>query len=262
MSSNSLALLRKNAGQDIAALAEEHFKHDLQDSDRDILKSAASKISVYVSIGSVVGLGLGALPFDFDDRGQALPDIIPFLKPSTLSGVAAYTTFGFGGFFISRETGILTGSTSAGRTISRDPETRERIETAFRRFRADVLRKEADALDKRKETYFDIFLRGWSKEDQFEFLQEWVPNSIEKQDKDIERQQAKSPLDRKGYVTAASKIDFYLPPQYNLSLSNFFMATQIRDLESHPTPFAKTGISTLMSIKVAFGSNTVLLKRG
>jgi len=36
------------------------------------------------------------------------------------------------------------------RTINRDPEARERIETAFRRFRADVLRKEADALDKKE----------------------------------------------------------------------------------------------------------------
>lgn len=29
-----------------------------------------------------------------------------------------------------------------------DPESKKRIETAFRRFRADVLRKQADALDK------------------------------------------------------------------------------------------------------------------
>ncbi|KAL8765210.1 MAG: hypothetical protein Q9209_007643 [Squamulea sp. 1 TL-2023] len=174
MSSDSLALLRKNAGQDIAALAEEHFKHDLQDSDRDALKSAASKISTHVSIGSIVGLGLGVfLAFRLrrsrmqmfnafranekpthvkfaDGREEAVPDMTPFLRPSTLGDVAAYTFFGFGGLFVGGETGILTGSASAGRTISRDPESRERIETAFRRFRADVLRKEADALDKRK----------------------------------------------------------------------------------------------------------------
>ena len=42
-------------------MAEEHFKHDLQDSDRDTLKSAASKIGTHVTIGSIVGLGLGAL---------------------------------------------------------------------------------------------------------------------------------------------------------------------------------------------------------
>ena len=61
MSVESLALLRKNAGQDISALAEEHLKHDLQDSDRDALNSAASKIKTHVTVGSVLGLGLGTV---------------------------------------------------------------------------------------------------------------------------------------------------------------------------------------------------------
>ncbi|KAL8829826.1 MAG: hypothetical protein Q9170_006006 [Blastenia crenularia] len=172
--SDSLALLRKNAGQEISALAEEHLKHDLQDSDRDALKSAASKISTHISIGTVVGIGLGAfLAFRLrsrrmqmfnafrahekpthvkfaDGRGEAIPDVTPFMKPSTLGDIAAYTFFGFGGLFLGGETGLFTGSASAGRTIMRDPESRERIETAFRRFRADLLRKEADALDKKK----------------------------------------------------------------------------------------------------------------
>lgn len=60
MSTDSIALLRKNAGQDIRALAQEHFKHDLQDSDRDALTSAAGKISTHVSVGSALGLALGA----------------------------------------------------------------------------------------------------------------------------------------------------------------------------------------------------------
>ena len=47
------------------------------------------------------------------------------------------------------ETGLLTGSGSAGRTITKDPESRERIEKAFRKFRADVLRKQADAIDEK-----------------------------------------------------------------------------------------------------------------
>lgn len=72
------------------------------------------------------------------------------MRPTTLGDVAAYTFFGFGGLFIGGEIGILTGSASAGRTISRDSGSRERIETAFRRFRADLLRKEADTLDKKK----------------------------------------------------------------------------------------------------------------
>ena len=49
--------------------------------------------------------------------------------------------------FVGGETGFLTGAWSARRTIRQDPEQQKRIETAFRRFRADVLRKEADALD-------------------------------------------------------------------------------------------------------------------
>jgi hypothetical protein len=61
MSTESLALLRQNAGQEISALAEEHIKHDLQDSDRDLLNSAASKFGTHVKIGSLLGLSLGAL---------------------------------------------------------------------------------------------------------------------------------------------------------------------------------------------------------
>ena len=59
MSSDSLAFLRKNVDQDIRALASEHLKHDLHDSDRDALQSAAGKIGTHVTIGSLVGLGLG-----------------------------------------------------------------------------------------------------------------------------------------------------------------------------------------------------------
>ncbi|KAL8746469.1 MAG: hypothetical protein Q9184_007745 [Pyrenodesmia sp. 2 TL-2023] len=174
MSSDSLALLRKNAGEEIRALAEEHYKHDLQDSDRDTLQRAAGKIGTHVTIGSIVGLGLGAfLAFRLrrtrmqmfnalrahekpthvkfaDGREEAIPDMTSMLRPSSLGDVAAYTFFGFGGLFLGGETGLLTGSASAGRTITRNPKSRQRIETAFRRFRADVLRKEADALDKKK----------------------------------------------------------------------------------------------------------------
>ena len=61
MSTDSLALLRRDARADILKLAEEHFKHDLRDSDRDILTSAARKIGTHVTVGSVLGLGLGLL---------------------------------------------------------------------------------------------------------------------------------------------------------------------------------------------------------
>ncbi|KAL8982802.1 MAG: hypothetical protein Q9177_005163 [Variospora cf. flavescens] len=174
MSTDSIALLRKNAGQDIRALAQEHFKHDLQDSDRDALTSAAGKISTHLTVGSALGLALGAfLAFRLrrtrmhmfnafrahekpthvkfaDGREEALPDVTAYMKPSALGDVAAYTFFGFGGLFLGGESGLLTGSAAAARRITGDPESRERIETAFRRFRADVLRKEADELDQKK----------------------------------------------------------------------------------------------------------------
>jgi hypothetical protein len=61
MSFDSFALSRKNASHELAQLAEEHMKHDLQQSDRDALKDASRKFSTFTAIGSLVGLGLGAL---------------------------------------------------------------------------------------------------------------------------------------------------------------------------------------------------------
>ena len=52
-----------------------------------------------------------------------------------------------GGLFVGGETGLLFGSMAAGRTITRDSGARERIERAFRKFRAETLRREADLLD-------------------------------------------------------------------------------------------------------------------
>lgn len=43
--------------------------------------------------------------------------------------------------------GLLTGSAAASRTITGDEESKARIESAFRRFKADVLRKEAESLE-------------------------------------------------------------------------------------------------------------------
>lgn len=59
MSAESLALTRKNASEEIRKLAEEHFKHDLRESDRDTLMSAAGKVGTHATIGSLLGLGLG-----------------------------------------------------------------------------------------------------------------------------------------------------------------------------------------------------------
>jgi hypothetical protein len=61
MSSETFAAFRRTHGDQLGKLAEEHFNKDLEDSDRDILRSAASKFSTHATIGSLVGVGLGAL---------------------------------------------------------------------------------------------------------------------------------------------------------------------------------------------------------
>lgn len=52
-------MFRKGLGPELGALAEEHYRHDLEQSDRDVLKSAARTLSTHVTVGSMVGLGLG-----------------------------------------------------------------------------------------------------------------------------------------------------------------------------------------------------------
>jgi hypothetical protein len=44
----------------------------------------------------------------------------------------------------------LTGSLSANRLISGDPAVRSRVESAFRNYRVDALRKSADILENKK----------------------------------------------------------------------------------------------------------------
>ena len=62
---------------------------------------------------------------------EAIPDLTPLLAPSTLGDVAAYMFFGAGGLFVGGELGLLSGSVGAKNTITRDPETRKRIEMAL-----------------------------------------------------------------------------------------------------------------------------------
>ena len=59
MSADSLAILRKNASEDIKKLAEDHINHDLSQSDRDTLEQAARKVGTHAAVGSALGLGLG-----------------------------------------------------------------------------------------------------------------------------------------------------------------------------------------------------------
>lgn len=151
----------------------------LNESDRTALKSAARTVSTSTMIGTLAGLSLGAyLAYRVrsnrarmfqafrtaekpthvkfaSGREEAIPDITPLLKPTTLGDFATYTFFAAGGIFIGGEVGLLVGGFTAKRSITKDPDTRQRIEKAFKAFRADVLRKQIEQLegDKRQ---FDL----------------------------------------------------------------------------------------------------------
>jgi len=49
--------------------------------------------------------------------------------------------------FLGGEVGFLTGSASASRTITKDPQTKERIEKAFKNFRIDAMKREIQQLE-------------------------------------------------------------------------------------------------------------------
>lgn len=70
------------------------------------------------------------------------------LAPSTFGDILTYTFFSLGGLFVFGELGILAGGYRAKGIVGQDAESKKRIETAFRRFRADVLRREAAALER------------------------------------------------------------------------------------------------------------------
>ncbi|KAJ5306726.1 hypothetical protein PENANT_c003G03788 [Penicillium antarcticum] len=169
---DALAILRQNRSDELARLADDHIQHDLQPNDRDKLKAAAASVSLWTTVGSAVGVSLGLLAairlrstrkaffsairaqerptkvvFE-DGRTESIPDLTPLLKPTTLGDFATYFFASAGGLLLGGELGFAGGAASGGRTISSDPESKKRIETAFRRFRSDVLRKQADALDK------------------------------------------------------------------------------------------------------------------
>ncbi|KAI7327470.1 hypothetical protein KC315_g7075 [Hortaea werneckii] len=180
MSSDSIAMFRKSLGPDLAKLADQHMQHDLRQSDRDALQTAASTVSTHTTIGSVVGVALGiflayrlrsnrtAMFRTFKaaeqptsvkfagGREEPIPDLTPLLKPSTLGDFATYTFLGAGGVFFGGETGLLTGSLRARQQINADRESRERIQSAFRKFQADALRAEADLLDRGRESSYAL----------------------------------------------------------------------------------------------------------
>jgi len=171
MSSEAFAAFRKSSRDELLKLEEQHLQHDLRQSDRDALKSATSKLSTYTTVGSLLGLGFGVYmafrvrsarlqmfnAFRTSEkpthvqfaggRTEEIPDITPMIQPSRWGDVATYLFFSAGGLFVGGETGLLAGSYTATRTISKDPESMARIETAYRKYKADVLRKEASMLD-------------------------------------------------------------------------------------------------------------------
>jgi hypothetical protein len=94
---------------------------------------------------------------NMNPTSEPIPDITKLVQPTILGDVATYFFFTAGGLFVGGETGLLTGSFSGGRKIMKDPEARTRIETAFRKFRADALRQEATKLDG-GQSVFDKFI--------------------------------------------------------------------------------------------------------
>ncbi|RDW84360.1 hypothetical protein BP6252_01950 [Coleophoma cylindrospora] len=177
MSSDSLAAFRTTGlRSDLQKLANEHFQHDLTENDRALVAAAATKPSRHAMIGSLLGLGLGLAlasrvranrtkmfaaframerPTQVkfaDGRLVDIPDITPFLQPSAAVDGATYGFFAIAGLFLGGETGLLTGLSSARRTLATaDPEARKRVESAWRGFRADVLRKELVELEAKEE---------------------------------------------------------------------------------------------------------------
>ena len=78
---------------------------------------------------------------------EPIPDVTSQLAPSKWSDAATYFFFSLGGLFLGGEAGFLTGTASASRTITKDPETKERIEKAFKNYRIDVMKQEIQVLE-------------------------------------------------------------------------------------------------------------------
>jgi hypothetical protein len=76
------------------------------------------------------------------NQTEPIPDLTPFLRPTTLGDAATYTFFGIAGLFLGGELGLLTGAGSARHKITGDPQRKRRIEKALLAFRVDVLREQ------------------------------------------------------------------------------------------------------------------------
>ncbi|KAJ4135252.1 hypothetical protein NW768_004874 [Fusarium equiseti] len=167
----SLAAFRSGRSKDLHGLAEEHLQHDLNQEERDILKRAGSKVSTHAKLGSLIGAGFGiycafrlrsmrlayfnaframekpvAVQFA-DGRTQPIPDISDKLSPSKWGDAATYFFFAVGGTFLGGELGLISGTTSASRTITKKPEVKARIEEAFKNYRIDAMKEEIKQLE-------------------------------------------------------------------------------------------------------------------
>lgn len=76
-----------------------------------------------------------------------IPDITAQLAPSKWGDAATFFFFSLGGLFLGGETGFLTGTASASRTIAADPGAQARIEKAFRNYQVDVLKRQVQTLE-------------------------------------------------------------------------------------------------------------------
>lgn len=86
---------------------------------------------------------------------EPIPDITPYVRPTTFGDIITYTFFSGAGIFIGGQLGLLSGASSAIKTVDSDPEARKRILDGFRKFRIDVLRKEVEDLESFDES------KGW-----------------------------------------------------------------------------------------------------
>jgi hypothetical protein len=69
------------------------------------------------------------------------------MQPTGAGDIVTYSFFGVAGLLLGGDLGLLLGQSASRKTITQNPQTRERVERAYRGFRADILRKEIQALE-------------------------------------------------------------------------------------------------------------------
>ena len=58
---HAIAAFRRGRSHELAELAEKHFQEDITSDDRQLLRNATNKVSIYTSIGTALGIGAGLL---------------------------------------------------------------------------------------------------------------------------------------------------------------------------------------------------------